>query len=273
VDEVRKLPGVRRADPIVILGATTTTPSKRNLNLVGVVPGGVGAPTGEQGRKLSQPGAAIADVELGLDTGDRITLNGADLRVVAVTHGMTYFAGIPRVTISLRTAQRLGLDNQHLATAIVTEGRPARVPRSLALLDNNDVAVDLGRPVAPAKDTISLIRFLLWAVAAGIIGAIVYLSVLERVGDFAVLKAIGVSSRDLLGGLLLQAVLLSLLSAVLAIGLQAAIAPAVAMSVEVPTVTFLTLPLVAAVVGALASFLGLRRAIAVDPALAFAGGG
>ena len=271
--DVRRLPGVKRADPVVLLGATTTTPSKRNLNLVGVVPGGVGSPPGEQGRKLARPGAAIADDRLGLDVGDRLVLNGANLHVVDVTHGMTYFAGIPRVTISVRLAQRLGLDNQRLATAIVTQGRPRTVPRSLALLDNSEVKRDLERPIKPAKDTINLIRILLWIVASGIIGAIVYLSVLERVGDFAVLKAIGVSGRDLLAGLLLQAVLLSLLSALLAVGLQAAIAPAIAMSVEVPTVTFLTLPLIAVVVGALASFLGLRRALAVDPALAFASGG
>ena len=271
--DVRRLPGVKRADPVVLLGATTTTPSKRNLNLVGVVPGGVGSPPGEQGRKLARPGAAIADDRLGLDVGDRLVLNGANLRVVDVTHGMTYFAGIPRVTISVRLAQRLGLDNQRLATAIVTQGRPTTVPRNLALLDNSEVKRDLARPITPAKETINLIRILLWIVASGIIGAIVYLSVLERVGDFAVLKAIGVSGRALLGGLLLQAVLLSLLSALLAVGLQAAIAPAIAMSVEVPTVSFLTLPLIAVLVGALASFLGLRRALAVDPALAFAGAG
>jgi putative ABC transport system permease protein len=45
----------------------------------------------------------------------------------------------------------------------------------------------------------------------------------------------------------------------------------VAMSVEVPTSTFLTLPLVALAVGVAASMIGLRRAVAVDPALAFAG--
>jgi putative ABC transport system permease protein len=147
------------------------------------------------------------------------------------------------------------------------------VPTPPPLPTHRAVAQDRARPINPAKNTISLIRFLLWGVAAGIIGAIVYLSVLERVGDFAVLKAIGVSSRDLLGGLLLQAVLLSLLSALLAVGLEQAIAPTVAMSVEVSTTTFLTLPLVAVGVGALASFLGLRRALSVDPALAFAGRG
>jgi putative ABC transport system permease protein len=270
---VRGLRGVRRADPVVLMGATTTTPRRRNLNLVGVVPGGVGSPTGALGRRLARRGAAIADSSLGLGTGDRLELNGATFRVVDVTQGMTYFAGIPRVTISLSQAQRLGLDDQQLVTVIVTHGRPATVPHGLALLENQDVEKDLERPVQPAKDTISFIRLLLWLVAAGIIGAIVYLSVLERVGDFAVLKAIGVSTRDLLAGLLLQAVLLSLLSALLAIGLQAAIAPAVAMSVEVPTVAFLTLPLVAVLVGALASVIALRRAIAVDPALAFAGEG
>jgi len=43
------------------------------------------------------------------------------------------------------------------------------------------------------------------------------------------------------------------------------------MSVEVPTLTYITLPLVAVAVGVAASLIGLRRAVAVDPALAFAG--
>ena len=269
---VRRLPGVRRADPIVVVGATTTTPEKRNLNMIGVVPGGIGSPAGAVGRELARPGTAIVDAKLGLGTGDRLELNGKSFRVIQVTHGMTYFAGIPRVTVSLRSAQRLGLNGQRFATAIVTQGRPLRVPRTFTMLDNGQVAQDLARPINPAKDTISLIRLLLWAVAAGIIGAIVYLSVLERVGDFAVLKAIGVTGRDLLAGLLLQALLLSLLSALLAVGIEQLISPAAAMSVEVSTATYLTLPLVAIVVGTLASVLGLRRAVAVDPALAFGGG-
>jgi putative ABC transport system permease protein len=269
VDRVRRLPGVRRADPVLVLGATTTTPRPRNLNIVGVVPGGVGSPDGTES-KLIRP-SAIVDDALGLGRGDQLALNGVSLRVAGVTHGMTYFAGIPRATMSLRQAQRIALEGRRLVTAIVVQGRPATVPRGFHLLENSDVAEDLERPIVQAKDTISFIRILLWLVAAGIIGAIVYLSALERVADFAVLKAIGVSVRDLVMGLLFQAVLLSLLSALLAIGLQKAIAPAVAMSVEIPIGTFLTMPLVAILVGALASFLGLRRALAVDPALAFGG--
>jgi putative ABC transport system permease protein len=271
VQSVRRLPGVRRADPVLVLGATTTTPSARNLNVVGVVPNGIGSPEGAPGREIARPGWAIADVSLGLERGDRLDVNGKNLRVFAVPHGMTYFAGTPRVTVSLRLAQRLGLEGRRLVTAIVVKGRPTKIPPGLKLLKNDDVAQDLERPIVQAKDTIGFIRVLLWLVAAGIIGAIVYLSALERVGDFAVLKAIGVSAGNLVAGLMVQAVLLSLLSVVLAIGLQALIAPAVAMSVEVPFITLLFMPVVAVIVGALASFLGLRRALSVDPALAFAG--
>jgi putative ABC transport system permease protein len=268
---VRELPGVRRADPVAVLRATTETPKRANVNLIGVVPGGVGSPPGWGSRLLSPGGGAIVDESLGLNVGERLDLNGSSFRVGAVTGGMTYFAGIPTVTVSLRDAQRLGLGGRPLATAIVIQGTPLAAPRGLALLGNGDVEVDLGRPVLQAKQTIGLIRLLLWAVAAGIIGAVVYLSVLERVRDLAAMKAIGVATRHLVAGLVLQAALLSLLAALLSVGLEEAIAPAVAMSVEVPTLTFVTLPLVAVMVGIAASLIGLRRAVAVDPALAFAG--
>lgn len=268
VREVRALLGVTRADPVAIVGATTTTPCKRSVNVIGAVPGGVGpAPPGS----LTHPTDALVDASLGLDVGDTLTLNGATFTVRGLTHGRTYFAGIPTVVVSLRAAQRLGLDGRPLATAIVARGTPPSIPRGLAALTNSAVADDLSRPVAQAKQTISLVRWLLWIVAAGIIGAIVYLSALERTTEFAVLKAIGVSTRDVALGLVSQAVLLATLAVALAVLLEFAAAPAAAMSVEVPTLSYLTLPLLALVVGVVASGLALRRALRVDPALAFGG--
>ena len=135
-------------------------------------------------------------------SGDRLDLNGAGFRVGALTsrHDL-----LRRDTDrdGLAGATRSGSDSAAagLATAVVTEGRPAAVPRGLTVLENGAVEEDLGRPVRQAKQTIGLIRLLLWAVAAGIIGAIVYLSVLERVRDLAALKAIGVGTRDLVSAL------------------------------------------------------------------------
>ena len=265
----RRLPGVRRADPIAVLRASTRTPQRGSVNLLGVVPGGVGSPRGAQARLLERPRVAIADASLGLRVGDRLDLSGSDFRVGAVTHGMTYFAGVPTVTVSLHEAQRLALDGRPLSTAIVTEGRPTAHGRGFAQLDNADVEVDLGRPVAQAEQTMRFIRMLLWIVGAGIIGAIVYLTVLERMGEFAALKAIGVSTRHLMSALATQAAVLSLLSALLAAGIEKAIAPAVAMSVEVSPMTLGALPVTAVAAGLAASALAVRRALRADPALAF----
>lgn len=269
-EAVRGAPGVRRADPVAVVGATAATPSPENVNVIGAVPGGVG-PANDAGRLLSRPGAAIVDEQLGVDEGDTISLSGMDFEVVAETSGRTYFAGVPTVLVSLKDVQRLGFDGQQLATAVVAEGTTTAAPPGFSVLSNGEVAQDLDRPVAQAKQTIGLIRWLLWAVAAGIVGAILYLSTLERVRDFAVFKAIGISTGSLARGLLGQAVVLSLAAAGIAILLELALAPLSAMRVEVPARAYLELVAVAVGAGAIASLAALRRAVKIDPALAFAG--
>jgi putative ABC transport system permease protein len=270
VEEVRALPGVSRADPVVVLGATATAPAVRNVNLIGVVPGGVG-PGARDAEALADETAALADASLGVRAGDTLEIGGVRLTVAEVLRGRTYFAGIPVVVVALPVAQRIGLDGGRLATAIVTEGVAAELPAGLSALRNEEVEADLGRPIAPAQQTIAMIRWLLWAVAAGIIAAVVYLSALERTSDFAVFKAIGVSTRDLALGLVVQAVILAALAAALSVGIELAMAPASAIPVEVSLLTYLTLPLVAVAVGVLASAIALRRAVKIDPALAFGG--
>jgi putative ABC transport system permease protein len=86
-----------------------------------------------------------------------------------------------------------------------------------------------------------------------------------------VFKAIGVSTRSILAGLALQAVIVTLLAAVLGVLFSLLLGPAFPMLVVVPTYAYLTLPAVAIVIGLLASLAGFRRAAAVDPALAFGG--
>jgi putative ABC transport system permease protein len=68
-------------------------------------------------------------------------------------------------------------------------------------------------------------------------------------------------------------VLVALTAALLAIGLQALLVPIFPLDVYVEPATFVRLPLLAVAVGVLASLGGLRRAVRVDPAAAFAGPG
>jgi putative ABC transport system permease protein len=138
-------------------------------------------------------------------------------------------------------------------------------------MTNDEVVDDLRRPMEKATGTISFINVLLWVVAAGIIGSVLYLQALERTRDFAVFKATGVTSRSLLIGLAFQAIVLAICSAVAAVVMSLVIGPLLPMSVEVPASAYVVLPIVAVLVGLLASLGGLRRAVTVDPALAFGG--
>lgn len=157
----------------------------------------------------------MVDTELGLGIGEQVTVSGRTLRVVGLAEGVTYYFGQPTLLVPIEDAQAIAFGHQPLAMAIVTEGVPSIVPAGLQAISGQQVRADLERPLASSTQTIALLDGLLLVVAAGIIGSIIYLTALERVRGFAVLKATGASNRALLAGLALQALLLAAAAAVL----------------------------------------------------------
>jgi putative ABC transport system permease protein len=271
VDRVRAVPGVVRADPLVILHSTLRRPTDRDVNVIGARPGGLGMPPPRQGHPVRGSGEVVADTALGLEVGDRVELGGLDLEVVGLADGVTWYFGTPTVFLAIEDAQALGFKGQPLAMTIITQGVPSSAPAGLRVLSDSQARADLERPLASASQSIAFINALLWLVAAGIIGSIVYLSALERQREFAVLKATGAANRSLLAGLALQAVLLSAVAAVLAAGIARLLAPGFQFTVEIPPSAFVRLLGIAVAVGLAASAAGLRRAVGVQPALAFGG--
>jgi putative ABC transport system permease protein len=271
VAKVRRLPGVRDAAPLVLFRQSVFVPEVKDLNIVGVEPGALGSPTVKRGRSIRTPGEAVVDSSLGLDVGEKLSVKGRPFRVVGTTSGLTYFGGGPVAFVSLRDAQDLLFLGQPLASTIVTRGSPKDAPSGMHVLTNREVRSDMYRPISQASGTIQVLDVLLLLIAAGIIGAILYMSSLERVKDFAVMKATGAGNWFVLAGLVVQALVLSAASAVVAIVLAQLIAPTVPSSVEIPASSYLVLVGTALVVGVVGSLAGLRRALSVDPALAFGG--
>ncbi|HTK16181.1 MAG TPA: ABC transporter permease [Acidimicrobiia bacterium] len=269
--EISKLPGVRAASPVGILHATMRVPSTVDLNLISVVPGGVGSPVATEGRSLRANGEAVVDKSLGVGLGKTLRLAGVPYKIVGRTSGLRFNAGTPAVFITVHDAEKLILGGLALSSAIILKGHLAKAPKGLKIMSNAEVLTDLRRPLKKATSTISFLRVLLWIIAAGIIGSVLYLQALERTRDFAVFKATGVSSRSLLYGIALQAIVLAALSAAAALLIEWALAPTMDLAVEVPASAYIALPIVAVVVGLIASLFGLRRAVMVDPALAFGG--
>ncbi len=262
-------PGVRTAGAILVLRSTV---GRRDINVVGYQPGSMAEPPSVQaGRRPDAPGEAMVDNTLGLHVGERVRFAGRSFPIVGVLTNTSFYFGTPTVFLPIHDVQSALLSGQPLASAIVTRGRPTVVPSALSALSSGQVRSDLDRTLDQTAQTLALINLLLWIVAGGIIGAIIYMSVLERMGEFAVLKASGASSVALVFGLALQALVLSILSAAVATIVAVGISPLFPFRVEIPPGAFSTLLVVAMAVGLVASLAGIRRVDGIDPALAFGG--
>ncbi len=193
--------------------------------------------------------------------------------MTGTTDGLTVNGGQPLLFLRLADVQGLLVQGADIATAVVTRGVPATLPAGLTVRTREQTRRDLIRPLRGAIDSIRFTELLLWAVAALVVGSVVYLSALERSRDFAVYKATGWSTRTLAAGLAAQAVLLSLGAALLGIAAAHLLLPLFPLHFSIPVRASLLLPVVAAVVGLVACLAGLRRAVGTDPALAFGGQG
>ena len=211
----------------------------------------------------------VVDDSLGKAIGQVISVGGRQFRVVGTYTGNTVFAGQPTAVVPIQDARAISFDGEPLATSVVARGLPTSPPAGFRVLTPNEAANDLRRPIKSAKGTIGFLNILLWVIAAGIIGSIVYLTVIERTRDFAVLKATGFASVALFLSLAIEAVVIALAAAAVAIVFALALHGALPLHVVIGTGTYLALVAVAVVVGVLASLVGLRRAVGVDPALAF----
>jgi len=270
--QVAKSPGVTRAELAVVGRRTMQLPGRiLDLNLFGYTVGGIVHPTVVRGRAPLHPGEAVVDQRAHVPIGFLLNLGGVRMRVVGFMHGISWFGGVPGAFVPLQDAQRMIFEGRPIGTTIITRGFPATVPPGFAAVSSETARQDMLRPIKNGIKSIDNIEALLWIVAALIIGTVVYLSALERVRDFAVLKALGGSSRSLFGGLALQAMVVALIAAIVGVVVATLLAPRFALLVVIPTSAFGELPLIGLIVGLIASLSGLRRAVTVDPALAFGG--
>jgi putative ABC transport system permease protein len=273
--EVRAADGVRAADPLVVSPNQSLRSDRPDVfvHLVGVVPGGLGDPSAGDGAGLSGPDDALVDRLTGVRVGETFTIGGRQFHAVGRLQGHTYLGGTPSVYVPIDAARDVVFRGSDDMTAIAVAGRPATVPDGLAVMTTDATRADILVPLHNGIGTIDAIRDFLAVVAIVIIAAVVYLSALERRRDFAVLKAIGSSTGWLFGGIAVQATVVALVSAGLALAVEPLIAHAVPMQLDVPGWARLALPPAAVGIGLLASLSALRQVIRADPALAFGGPG
>ncbi|HVT78953.1 MAG TPA: ABC transporter permease [Acidimicrobiales bacterium] len=266
-----QLEGVKAASPMIITPQVDDQKHHADIFLIAAQPGALGTPAPATGRAPSVDGEAVIDTKSGLRVGDTFAISGRALRVVGTVSHETFNGGRPTVYTTLHEAQQIMFAGQPFVTAIAVKGVPQQVPAAAQFMTSQQAGHDLKRPLGDVIKSISTFRSILWVVAIAIVGSVVYLSALERVGDFAVFKATGTATVDLLGALVIQAVVLAVTASVVACALAYGLRGMFPVQPLLPARLQLTLPVVGAVIGLLASGAALRRAVTVDPALAFGG--
>jgi putative ABC transport system permease protein len=269
---IARSPGVTRAAPLAIVHQVARIGRQtRTVQVFGVQIGNIGDPTVTAGHALSGSGQVVADAGAGATVGQAITVGDMPFRVVGQVNNRTMLAGIPILYVSLHDAQALAFAGRALVTAVVTRGVPATVPAGLAVLSNQAVEQGVLANLSGAVSSINNSKIIMWLVAALIVAALLYVSALQRVRDFAVIKALGSSSLALFGSLALQAVVVTLLAAVFAIVVCNFMGGLFKQPVAIPASAFATLPAIAVAVGLIASLVAMRRVTRADPAAAFSG--
>ena len=260
--------------PIVVARATLHKDRESlEVVIIGHVPGALGTPKIVSGRAVKDPHEIVADRSLSTRIGDTVELGPVRYRVVGLTSHATVLAGVPLAYVGLGEAQDMVFGSREVVTGFLITGAVGALPPGSALRSNAEVADDTFHPLKNAIASVDLVRALLWLVAAVIIGAVVFLSALERQRDFAVLKAVGSTNGKLAGGLAIQAVIVALVAVLLAAGLQVLLRPAFPLRIRVPDADFWRVPLLASLTSLAAAAAGMRSVVRTDPASAFAGAG
>lgn len=226
-----------------------------------------------EGRAMAAPDEVVIDRGAGFDVGDGLQVGPGRVEVVGLTRGTTILAGLPLLFAELGVTQDLYFGTRTVLSGVLLPEAPAGAPAGAVVRTADFVARDALEPLQNAITSVDLVRALLWLVTAVIIGAVVFLSALERQRDFAILRAMGTPKRALLLAVATQAVLIALIAAALAIVLQRLIVPLFPLDVRVPARALWQIPLGAAVAALVAGAVGLRKVASTDPAAAFAGPG
>lgn len=272
VDDLAAVPGVDRADPLVMIRQSVRVDGREreeDVVLLAFAAGGLGEPEVSTGRAIAAPGEAVIDSWSGLQAGDRVTLGSMQFEIVGTTRDRTITGGISTLYVEIEDAHAAVFQDVPLIQAALLSGTPTGPVDGFVLLTPTEVVDDIMRPLWRLLYSVGLVSWLLWSAAAAVIGSIIFLTAVERTRDFAVLKAVGVGNWTLFGGLAAQAILVATVAAVLAVILARLVVPLFPTPLEVTGGSILLMVPVTLAVGIIASLASMRRVMTTDPATAF----
>lgn len=265
--EWAKVPGVDRADPISIAMSRISSGNRTTgVAVFAVTAGSALAPQVAAGQVVLTSKAAAA---LDVAAGDRIELAGRAVIVAAVT-GSGEFSHAPLVWASMTDRPDTGQPSGTASViAVHTTGADlAHADRHWGTITVTpaDSLSAIGSYTSE-NGSLQLMRLLLFAISALVIGAFFTVWTVQRSGEIAILKAVGASTGYLLKDALGQALILLILGTtagtLLAAGIGALAGSAVPFVLSLTTLLFPAAVMI--LLGLAGAAVSLRRVTTIDP--------
>ena len=118
---------------------------------------------------------------------------------------------------------------------------------------------------------VQFLRVMLWLAAGLLVGMITYVTMLEKTQEIGVLKAIGASNNYVMALLLKQVALISVVGVLLGFILSYIFAAAAPIFVAIHFIESTIVACISFIVCCVSGYLAARKAIMVDPMIAFRG--
>ncbi len=301
-ESVARIGGVSAAGAVTYQTVETDhQAAKLRLFVVGYEPTRPGGPPEIiEGRGIARSHyELVADRSTGLMLGDRIPLGRNTFTVVGLTRHQVSSGGDPAVYITLRDAQRLQFELAPPAArvqvargaagssldsinAVVARLQPEAAAESVAsavrrwkhlsaITQEAQEAILTSSLVDRARRQIGLFTTLLLIVSAVIIALIIYTMTMEKLKQIATLKLIGAPDRTIISMIVQQALALGFIGLAIGATLIVNVKDYFPRRVVLEPDNILALGLIVFAVCLLASALGVRAALKVDPATALGG--
>jgi putative ABC transport system permease protein len=301
-DAVARLAGVAAAGSLTFQSVETLHRGRTlRLQVVGYEPGRPGGPLSlAAGRPITRSHyEMVADRRTGLELGDRVRLGRSDYAVVGFTEGVVASGGDPVVYLTLKDSQRLQFEldppaarrelargsrpaGTNTVNAVVARVLPgvsvaevaeaaARWKHLTALTQDQQEGLLLQSVVEKARRQIGLFTTILMAVSAVIIALILYTLTMDKVKAIATLKLIGAPDRTIVGLIVQQALAMGFIGWTAGAVLITLVKDKFPRRVVLMPEDALMLGAAVLVICVLASGLGVRLALKVDPATALGG--
>ncbi len=269
--------------------------------IVGYMADKLGGPTGVIEGKMFQsskfedyrpedpvPDEVIVDEKMGIQIGEQITIGTDTLRVVGKTKSLMFVLDTPLLFMDIRVAQKVLLGNYPRVNMMIAKSKPSVIPGKTnqaatisANLDASDAieartvkqTLDdiIGYYVDEPMKAVQFLRVMLWIASGLLIGMITYVTMLEKTQEIGVLKAIGGSNQYVMSLLLKQVAIISVIGVSLGFCLSYIFAAAAPIFVAINFTESIIVAVISIIVCCGSGYLAARRAIGVDPMIAFRG--